>query len=194
MRRILLLLCGLLLALPVAAQLKLGGSADNLLEPEKAFRFSAQVLDASTVEVRFAIADGYYMYRERFKFAAQGNPQVTLGPPDLPRGQRHKDEFFGEVETYRKSVRILLPVSGEGRFDLKVTSQGCADVGVCYVPMESSAALRVAADLPAVSEAPRRVDATPRFSLFATDLDIARLFEGNAALVSQRLVDIPALE
>jgi thiol:disulfide interchange protein DsbD len=183
LKRIVLLLSLLLLAAPAAAQLKLGGSADDLLEPEKAFRFAARALDGATVEVTFAIADGYYMYRERFKFAAEGNPQVKLGAADLPPGQKHKDEFFGEVQTYRKSVRILLPVEGEGRFDLKVTSQGCADVGVCYVPMESTATLRVAAGMPGLSEAPRRVDAVPTFSIFASDVDIARLFEGNLLLV-----------
>jgi thiol:disulfide interchange protein DsbD len=49
--------------------------------------------------------------------------------------------------------------------------------------MESSAALRVSASLPGVSEAPRRVDAVPRLSIFASDVDIARLFEGNLLLV-----------
>ncbi len=175
MNRIAFFLLAALLALPALGQLNLGGAAGDLLEPEKAFRFSARVLDTSTLEVSFAVADGYYMYRERFQFAAEGNPRVTLGAPDLPRGVKHKDEFFGEVETYRKAVRILLPVQGEGRFELKVTSQGCADVGVCYVPMESRASLQLAASNAAAG--------APRFSIFASDLEIARLFEGSTALV-----------
>jgi thioredoxin:protein disulfide reductase len=183
LRRILLFLSCVVLAMPAVAQLKLGGSADDLLEPEKAFGFSARALDPSTLEVAFVIAEGYYMYRERFKFSAEGNSQVRLGAPQLPPGRKHKDDFFGEVETYRKAVRILIPVEGEGRFELKVTSQGCADVGVCYVPMESTASLRVAADMATLSEAPRRVDAVPTFSIFASDFDIARLFEGNFLLV-----------
>ena len=187
MKRFLAFLLVLALAAPAAAQLKLGASADNLLEPEKAFRFSARALDASSVEVSFAIADGYYMYRERFKFAADGNPAVRLGTPEFPRGIPHKDEFFGETQVYRKNVRIRLPVQGEGRFDLKVTTQGCADAGVCYVPMESSASVQLASagldERPSVSEAPASVDPVPRFSIFASDLDIQRLFEGNFALV-----------
>ena len=187
MKRIVLLLLSLALAAPAAAQLKLGGGADNLLEPEKAFRFSARALDASSVEVTFAIADGYYMYRERFKFTADGNPAVRLGAPEFPRGLAHKDEFFGETQVYRKNVRIRLPVEGEGRFDLKVISQGCADVGVCYVPMESGASLQLAAagaeERPSVSQAPPWVDPVPRYSIFASDLDIQRLFEGNFALL-----------
>jgi thiol:disulfide interchange protein DsbD len=164
-----------------SATAQLFGKADQLLEPEKAFRFSAAAVDGG-VEVRFAIADGYYMYRDKFRFAAEGNPGVRLGNPELPAGARHKDEFFGEVETYRKEVRIRIPVDGEGRFDLKVTSQGCADVGVCYVPMESHASLQLVAGT-FLSEGPRAVDSAPRFSIFATDVDIARLFEGNVVLV-----------
>jgi thiol:disulfide interchange protein DsbD len=173
-----LLLLVLLLALAAAgtaaAELNLGGGADNLLEPEKAFRFSARALDASTVEVTFAIASGYYLYRERLKFAAEGNPAVRLGAPELPRGIAHKDEFFGEMQIYRKDVRIRLPVQGEGRFDLKVVSQGCADAGVCYVPMESNASIQLAASGEAQP---------PRLSIFASDVEIARLFEGSLLLV-----------
>jgi thiol:disulfide interchange protein DsbD len=155
-----------------AAQFK----KDELLEPEKAFRFSARALDGA-VEIDFAIADGYYMYRDKFRFVAEGNPGVRLGAPQLPSGLRHKDEFFGEVETYRKSVRILLPAQGEGRFDLKVVSQGCADIGVCYVPMESKASLRLAA-----LEGPN-TGKTPSLSIFASDFDIAALFEGSFPFV-----------
>jgi thiol:disulfide interchange protein DsbD len=164
---------------PAAAQLF--GKSQELLEPEKAFRFSARSLDGA-VEVQFAIADGYYMYREKFRFVAEGNPGVRLGRPEFPSGTRHRDEFFGEMETYRKQVRILIPAEGQGRFDLRVTSQGCADVGVCYVPMESQASLQLVSGT-IVSEGPRAVDAAPRFSIFASDIEIARLFEGNFVLV-----------
>jgi thiol:disulfide interchange protein DsbD len=58
---------------------------------------------------------------------------------------------------------------------LLVTSQGCADVGVCYVPMESTASLRLAS-LPA--DAPVR-----RASLSASDFDIAAMFQGNTWVV-----------
>jgi thiol:disulfide interchange protein DsbD len=175
-KRVLSFFVLLLLCAPAAAQLKLGASADNLLEPEKAFRFSARAVEGA-VEIDFAIADGYYMYRDKFRFAAEGNPGVRLGAPQLPPGLRHKDEFFGEVETYRKSVRIVLPAQGEGRFDLKVVSQGCADVGVCYVPMESKASLRLAA-----LEGPT-AGKTPSLSVFASDFDIAALFAGSFPFV-----------
>src|SRR5712671_4697072 len=119
-------------------------NTDELLEPDKAFRFSARALDAGTVEVRYAIADGYYLYRDRFRFAAEP-ASVTLGQPGFPNGQIHEDKFFGKQETYRKEVRIRLPLEAAGaeRMKLQVTSQGCADLGVCYVPQVQSAELRL---------------------------------------------------
>jgi thiol:disulfide interchange protein DsbD len=165
-----------LLALPALAQLKLGASADELLEPEKAFRFSARSLEGA-VEVEFAIAKGYYLYREKFRFGVEGNATVQLGAPELPRGARHKDEFFGEVETYRGNVRIRIPAQGDGRFDLKVVSQGCADAGVCYVPMESKASLRLAGAGGAAA------DPAPPLSIFASDFEIQRLFAGSFPFV-----------
>ena len=174
MKPFLVALVWLVLATPAAAQWF--KKADELLEPEKTFRFSARVLDGA-VEVQFAIADGYYMYRDKFRFSSEGNRSVQLGAADLPRGARHKDEFFGETETYRRQVTIRIPAQGEGRFDLKVVSQGCADIGVCYVPMESQASLHLVSGMSGPSKS------GPRWSIFASDMDIAQLFQGNAALV-----------
>src|SRR5207248_11659417 len=58
MHRLLLILLLLLAALPPAR----AAGADDLLEPDKAFRFSAHAIDARTVEVRYGIAEGYYLY------------------------------------------------------------------------------------------------------------------------------------
>ena len=119
----------------------------DLLEPEKAFRFSARVVDASTIEVRYQIADGYYLYRERFAFTAEP-ANVKLGAAQIPEGKKKKDDFFGEVQTHRGELKIIVPVAeaavGDGKISLTVTSQGCADVGVCYVPMDSKIQLAMA--------------------------------------------------
>jgi thiol:disulfide interchange protein DsbD len=196
-RRALIRIAVLLAALatePVLAHhsvLHFAGSTAELLPPEKAFAMSARALDATGVEVRFAIADGYYMYRERFKFALEDGVQAKLGAPQLPKGERKKDEFFGDVETYRKAVRVRIPVeraSPEAQtLKLVVTSQGCADVGVCYVPMESKATLRLVAftgasqaSRPAVPES----ELPPRFSTSASDVDIAAMLQaGNLWLL-----------
>lgn len=143
--------------------------ADDLLEPEAAFRFSAQRIDASHLEVRFQIADGYYMYRNKMKFSLDGG---TLGVPVFPPGEVHDDPNFGKVETYRKAVRVTLPFSAAANarsLTLKVTSQGCADAGVCYTPMDSSASFPLAA----ASAAPANPAASPLDSLRALGAQIS---------------------
>lgn len=120
---------------PAAAQLF--GRQPELLEPEKAFRISAKPLDARNVEVEFKIAEGYYMYRERFSFATEsGRP---LAGVEIPRGKPKEDAFLGKSEIFRDWVRIRVPVSPRdaerGSVSLRVTSQGCADQGVCYIPV-----------------------------------------------------------
>jgi thiol:disulfide interchange protein DsbD len=94
------------------------------------------MLDPHTAEVSYAIADGYYMYRERFKFAAAG---AQLGEPQIPPGKVKFDETFNkDVETYHKAVAIRIPVQGDGPFTLTATGQGCADKGLCYPPQEAT--------------------------------------------------------
>ena len=116
-------------------------AADDFLEPEIAFKFSARMLDEKTAEVSYKIADGYYMYREAFKFKAEG---ASLGEPVIPPGKVKFDETFQkDVETYRESVAVTIPVTASGSFTLKATGQGCADKGLCYPPMDSVAQLSI---------------------------------------------------
>ena len=77
------LLCRFLLLLALFGSASLRAEPD-LLPLEQAFRLSARVIDASTVEVRFDIADGYYLYRDKFAFAAG---QAVLGAADIPPGK-----------------------------------------------------------------------------------------------------------
>ena len=124
-------------------------AADDFLDPAVAFKFSVSEKPGE-IEVRYKVADGYYMYRERFAFAVK-NGTATLGDPQLPAGKIHFDQTFNkDVETYRGELVIRIPVKqATGPFDIAVTSQGCADQGICYPPMErvyrvSGAALQAA--------------------------------------------------
>jgi len=171
-------------------------SESDLLEPEKAFLMSTRVLDERAIEVTFTIAPGYYMYRERFQFAVEPGfgAAFTLGKPEFPAGTRKKDEYFGEVETYRREVSIRVPVekpaAGGDQFRLVATSQGCADVGVCYVPMQSKANIKLSAAGSPASSAPSLTqgpDSVPpssykasRLSSSASDFDIVALFESGS--------------
>ena len=115
-------------------------AVDDFLEPEKAFRFSARAQGERSVEVMFDVAPGYYLYREQFRFEAL---DAKLGAAALPAGKVKFDETFQkDVETYRDQVHITVPIEQAAqRFRVTVTSQGCADKGLCYPPMQSAAEL-----------------------------------------------------
>ncbi len=124
---------------------------DNFLDPSVAFSFSSSE-SPGQVDVHFKIADGYYMYRERFVFAVKSG-NATLGEAQIPAGHVKYDETFAKnVETYRGELTIHLPVTkASGPFDLSVTSQGCADGGICYPPAEHDVHVDGAALTPAAA-------------------------------------------
>ncbi|QGZ40832.1 thiol:disulfide interchange protein DsbD [Pseudoduganella flava] len=112
---------------------------EEFLDPQVAFQFSARVVDGKTIEATWKIAEGYYMYRERFAFRAAG---AQLGAPQIPPGKVKFDETFNkEVETYRHSVTIRIPVEAAAAFTLTATGQGCSDKGLCYSPQDATARL-----------------------------------------------------
>lgn len=104
----------------------------KLLPNERAFAFSARGLDSRTVEARFVIAEGYYLYRDKLRFAVEPGALEAVA---LPAGKVKEDAFFGKVETFRNQVVVTLPLAAAAP-GLPVTiaaeSQGCADLGVCY--------------------------------------------------------------
>ena len=119
----------LLLALPAAA-------ADVELPPvDEVFVLSAQATAPDRIEVRWQIADGYYLYRHRTSVKADA--AFAGAKLALPGGKKYRDEFFGDVETYRKDLLGSLtgtPAAGATSTTLTIKYQGCADAGVCYPP------------------------------------------------------------
>jgi thiol:disulfide interchange protein DsbD len=117
-----------------------GADDPKLLPNDRAFAFSARGVDERTVEARFVIADGYYLYRDKLRFTAE--PAVAL--PALPPGKIKEDQFFGKVETYRNQIVVTLPLeaAAPGKpVTVHAESQGCADLGVCYPPQVQNVTL-----------------------------------------------------
>ena len=74
--------------------------------------------------------EGYYLYRHSLKAELDGKP---LALP-LPEGERHQDDFLGEQEIYRNTLRFSLPdVQGKA---LTLHLQGCAEGLICYPPIQ----------------------------------------------------------
>ncbi len=132
--------------------LKLNLFEDKLLPEDQAFQFSARVKDGHTLALNWQIADGYYLYKEKFAVSIEDHPSVSAGTVQFPPGQPYHDEAFGNVEIFYHQVDIDLPLIRQHKtaqeITLQVKFQGCADRGVCYPPMQKKLRL----SLPAVQQ------------------------------------------
>ncbi|MDP3531490.1 protein-disulfide reductase DsbD [Methylicorpusculum sp.] len=122
---------------------------DELLPPDEAFPFFATVAAPDRLELTWQIADGYYLYREKFQLEIIDTEGVKLGVFELPHGKPKFDEAFGEVETLYGELKLSIPLIRSSAaaqvIKLKAKFQGCADRGVCYPPMEKIAELNLPA-------------------------------------------------
>jgi thioredoxin:protein disulfide reductase len=119
----------------------------ELLPPDQAFQFSATLKDPSTLHVSWLPAEGYYLYREKFKLEIIGSDKVKLGAYSLPNGTPKEDEAFGHVEIFHSEVAVDIALirsdTAPQKIKLKAYYQGCADRGVCYPPMDKTVELEL---------------------------------------------------
>ena len=123
---------GLLESRPSATLGSINNSAD-FLPVREAFQLSLVEATPQSIKLRFATAEGYYLYRHRLQFRSDP-ADVTLGPAQLPKGEQKHDEYFGDVEVYHGILEVELPRTDPRAFTLVVSYQGCADKGLCYPP------------------------------------------------------------
>ncbi|GGY34780.1 cytochrome c biogenesis protein [Rhodanobacter panaciterrae] len=130
-------LLSLLFALLAGAQTVLAQDTADLLPVTEAYKLNADASSPGVLKLHWTIAPDYYLYRGRMKF--KGANGVTLGEAQLPDGEKHHDEYLGDVETYHHGVDATLPytvAAGTTRLKLSVQYQGCHEVDpkICYPP------------------------------------------------------------
>jgi thioredoxin:protein disulfide reductase len=108
----------------------------DFLPPDVAFRVAARV-EGSALKVRWVIADGYYLYRQKIEVRAE-SPDLMVSAPQLPAGVVKTDPYLGTQEIYTQQVEALVPYTrsdaGAHPIQIKVTYQGCTE-GLCYPPI-----------------------------------------------------------
>jgi thiol:disulfide interchange protein DsbD len=109
----------------------------DFLPPDVAFRVAAH-LDGNMVKVRWVIADGYYLYKQKIAVKAE-SPDLMVYDPQLPAGVFKTDPYLGTQEIYTQQVEAAVPFTridaGAHPIQIKVTYQGCAEAGLCYPPI-----------------------------------------------------------
>ncbi len=113
----------------------------ELLPPDEAFQFTSKVKKADKLLLSWDIADGYYLYRQKFKFVSL-TPGIKVGETSFPASQIKDDATFGKVEIFRDHLEVELLLQRQdtklNKLTLEATFQGCAEIGVCYMPIKKT--------------------------------------------------------
>ncbi len=136
---------------------------NDLLPVDEAYVLKATAQAPDGLAFTWTIAKGYYLYRHRFS-AEVLDAGASAGALQIPAGDKHHDQFFGDVETYRGMVTATLPAviaPGLASVKVKVKYQGCADIGVCYPPQTRVLTIALPAGFGPVGAASAATDAAP---------------------------------
>ncbi|MDD2383760.1 MAG: protein-disulfide reductase DsbD [Sulfurospirillaceae bacterium] len=129
-----IILLYLFLALNVYAS-----QAQKILTPEEAFNIS-MVEKEQNIVISVILGDKIYLYDDKLTLELISPERVNLDN----RVQRPTPEPFHEYITQRKSFDLIVPITlikeiaGKGSYTLKLSFQGCSELGLCYQPMEKT--------------------------------------------------------
>ena len=162
-----------------------GREDSEFLDPEIAYVLSVETQSPKTFIVRFDIAEGYYLYREKLNFSVEDPSNVELREVSLPLGIEKVDQYFGAMEVYYGQVVATLQIDQPAaELELTVGYQGCADAGLCYPPMTKTALVLFPHANAATIEEPSRIGTDKAQGVLPEQDRIARsLMDGNTGLV-----------
>ncbi len=130
-------------------------NAEHFLSPDQAFSFSAKLSSPDHLQLRWDVAPGYHLYRDRIKVSVLP-AHILLGHYALPKGVMLNDPAFGKMRVLEGENVLTIPFSVQGKapatLDVKATYQGCANAGVCYPEQSKTVPVSL---LPAVPVAPQ---------------------------------------
>lgn len=130
----------LMSALPVQAasqfsKLFTDDESEAFLPVDQAFKVEAALVDASHAQLKFIVAPGHYLYRERIQLVSPAGDTATV---TLPAGETKNDPNFGEQQVFHHDTLAEVSFTGAAPETLKVRYQGCSEKGLCYPPQTKS--------------------------------------------------------
>ena len=130
---------------PAAGAQKLGldgFSETQFLPVEEAYQLALEVIDERQLRLYWQISEGYYLYRQHFSFSLEDAAGTVELAAQMPPGRSKEDAYFGLSEVYYHTADIYLDLArNAGPATLRVSSQGCADAGLCYPPQRQQFAV-----------------------------------------------------
>lgn len=169
--------------------LGLGSAEREFLPPDEAFAFSAHVSETGNIVADWQIAEGYYLYRDKFSFSTDSTG-MQLSAASLPAGEMHHGILpsggEGEVEVYMHGVQVTVPVQRDdaagNTINFTAKFQGCADAGICYPPMKKTVTLELPAGLASTNQTASTTTTTSGEPVTEQDSIAESLKSGNTLL------------
>ena len=95
--------------------------SDEILDPDIAFTYDADVSNPLLIRLHWQIVDGYYLYRDKFKFTIKEEvAALDQTKINIPAGKPKEDPAFGKVEINTGDFIIDLPVQRNSIAELPV--------------------------------------------------------------------------
>ena len=153
----------------------------GILDPDQAFRLTAKPLGPDTVQFTWVVAEGYYLYRDKFSLVSLADDvRIDQTALRIPRGKVKQDESFGEVEVNTGLIVVDAPLvranDGISNALFRVGYQGCKEGSVCYPPQLKEIGVDLGQTLSAA------VQPVSRAQLSVQDRITARLKQGSLVL------------
>lgn len=130
-------------------KLGLAPAEEDFLDPDVAFQADVYEDSPGKLRVHWAIAEGYYLYRDKLSIKLADANGVTISHIDIPAGETKHDEFFGDVQVFHHeaTAEVSLQRDSTAPMDitLAVSYQGCAEAGICYPPIKKQLPVSLAA-------------------------------------------------
>ncbi len=111
--------------------------AKNPLPVDQVFQVVVKPLSSESVEARWAIKPGYYLYRDKIHFQSK---QAKIKAVVLPKGLAKHNRFLGDYQVYQNHVTAVIKFTKSipAHLPLTIEYQGCAAAGFCYPPVKKT--------------------------------------------------------
>jgi len=108
------------------------------LSGDRAFVFSAFLENPQRLVLKWQIAPGYYLYRDKLKIQTIPTHAQLTKTIRWPASIDQTDSEGGTFRAYQNDTRLVIPLSGKAHDSLSliVQYQGCSHEGFCYAPMK----------------------------------------------------------
>lgn len=113
---------------------KSSDSDEEFLRVEEAYQVTPTV-HGESLKFDWSIQPRYYLYQHQFKLEVRNSESSEASEIAFEEGLKKYDEIFEkEVVVYYDATQVSASTTFTPPFEMKVSSQGCADAGLCYPP------------------------------------------------------------